>query len=102
MSTTRNCTFRLSPRGRYRALAPKVSHAAGSPVCVPTVNHFWRDADEPWVKVSGETRPRVARWCISESKGVIAVREPGPAWPAAASRAAGWPDRAVWAVRSGC
>ena len=27
---------------------------------MPMVNHFWRDADEPWVKVSGETRPRVA------------------------------------------
>ena len=35
--------------------------AAGSPACMPTVNHFWRDADEPCVKVSGETRPRVAR-----------------------------------------
>jgi hypothetical protein len=36
-----------SMTGRYRALAPKVSQAAGSPVCMPIVNHFWRDADEP-------------------------------------------------------
>jgi hypothetical protein len=31
---------------------------------------------------------RAAR-CIGESKGVIPVREPGSAWPTAASRAAG-------------
>jgi hypothetical protein len=32
---------------------------------MPIVNHFWRDADEPCVKLSGETRPRVTRWMRS-------------------------------------
>ena len=59
-SVVLNADWALNREGRYRALAPKVSQAAGSPVCMPMVNHFWRDADEPWVKVSGETRPRVA------------------------------------------
>jgi hypothetical protein len=46
-------------RRRYRVLAPKVLQAEGAPVCRPMVNHFWRNVDEPCVKVSGETRPRV-------------------------------------------
>jgi hypothetical protein len=40
---------------------------------MPMMNHFWRDADEPWVKVSGETRPPVARWIWSPSNGYSTV-----------------------------
>jgi hypothetical protein len=41
---------------------------------MPMVNHFWRDADEPWVKVSGETRPLVARWIRSSPTAAAASR----------------------------
>jgi hypothetical protein len=50
-------------RGQERAVdaqrAENVSQASGSPVVNPFRNHSTRWAEEPWVKDSGATYPRV-------------------------------------------
>src|SRR5690349_11031174 len=52
-----------SMQGFYQApLYLNVSHAFGSPVSRPRLNHVTRCSDVPWVNFSGMIRPVARRW----------------------------------------
>src|SRR5205823_3484500 len=58
---------------RHAEILPlNVSHAAGSPLCCPTVNQCFRSADDPCVQVSGFTGPCVSDWIRSSPTAAAA------------------------------
>jgi hypothetical protein len=52
----------------------KVSQERGSPDWYPVENQCWRCVADPWVHVSGSTRPVAARWMRSSPTAAAASR----------------------------